>query len=519
MRRNNLVFGEVFGVSETVDADGAEREAFGRLQATLPRMFRDIFPDRTTARTIVVLPSLSLDAAMLAKISGVHHYEERMLSMLMLLRLPRARVIYLSSEPISEAIVDYYLHLLQGVPAAHARARLTLLACHDASARPLSAKILERPRLLQRIRAALGPPGAAHIAAFAVSPLERSLALALGAPIYGCDPDLRSLGSKSGGRKLFREVGALTPDGIEDLGDESQIAAALVELKSRDPGLRRAVVKLNEGFSGDGNALFRFDGAPEGRALAPWIRERLPRLAFEAAGTSWEAYADKVQDMGAIVEAFIEGGEKRSPSAQFRIDPLGAALPVSTHDQVLGGPSGQVFLGCRFPADPAYRMSIQSEAARVAGALAQRGALGRLGVDFVSVRRGGAWVNYAIEINLRKGGTTHPFLMLQFLTDGAYDPETGEFRTPAGQTRCYYATDNLQSQDYRGLTPHDLVDIAVVNGLHYDGAVNEGAVFHLIGALSEFGKLGVVCVGATRERADSVYRRTVDFLDRAKEGD
>jgi hypothetical protein len=178
-----------------------------------------------------------------------------------------------------------------------------------------------------------------------------------------------------------------------------------------------------------------------------------------------------------------------------------------------------VFLGCRFPADPAYRMSIQSEAARVAGALAQRGALGRLGVDFVSVRRGGAWVNYAIEINLRKGGTTHPFLMLQFLTDGAYDPETGEFRTPAGQTRCYYATDNLQSQDYRGLTPHDLVDIAVVNGLHYDGAVNEGAVFHLIGALSEFGKLGVVCVGATRERADSVYRRTVDILDRAKEGD
>jgi hypothetical protein len=36
----------------------------------------------------------------------------------------------------------------------------------------------------------------------------------------------------------------------------------------------------------------------------------------------------------------------------------------------------------------------------------------------------------------------------------------------------------------------------------------------LIGALSEFGKLGVVCIGQTPERADTLYRRTVEVLDR-----
>ena len=52
--------------------------------------------------------------------------------------------------------------------------------------------------------------------------------------------------------------------------------------------------------------------------------------------------------------------------------------------------------------------------------------LGRFAVDFVVVRDGaGAWTPYAIELNLRKGGTTHPFLTLQFLTDGRYDPEHG----------------------------------------------------------------------------------------------
>jgi hypothetical protein len=39
-------------------------------------------------------------------------------------------------------------------------------------------------------------------------------------------------------------------------------------------------------------------------------------------------------------------------------------------------------------------------------------------------------------------------------------------------------------------------------------------VFHLIGALSEFGKLGMVCVGPTLERARELFRATVAVLDR-----
>ena len=51
--------------------------------------------------------------------------------------------------------------------------------------------------------------------------------------------------------------------------------------------------------------------------------------------------------------------------------------------------------------------------------LAGLGVLGRFAVDFVVVQdESGAWTPYAIELNLRKGGTTHPFLTLQFLTDG-----------------------------------------------------------------------------------------------------
>ena len=494
--------------------DIQETKAFHELQARLPEMFERVFPDRLQPRCVLIVPSLTLDADVLSKISGAHHYEERLLCLLLLLRLPATRVIYVTSEHISEPIIDYFLHLLPGIPYRHARERLTLLSCHDASAKPLSAKILERRRLLERISHELGDRASAHMVCFNVSPLERSLAVRLGIPIYGCDPDLLPLGSKSGGRKLFRGAGVAIPDGFEDLADEHDIIDALVDLKRQKPDMRKAVVKLNEGFSGEGNAMFRYDDAPDGRALKTWVRDRLSSLIFEAKDMTLDLFNAKIAEMGGVVEAFIDGDDKRSPSARFRIDPLGALDAISTHDQVLGGKAGQVFIGCRFPADEEYRLGIQSEGMKAAEMLHEQGVLGRFGVDFISVRKPDGWHHYAIEINLRKGGTTHPFILLQFLTDGSYDPKTGLFHTADGRPRFYYASDNLESDRYRGVTPHDLIDIAVRHDIHFHGATQEGVVFHLIGALSQYGKLGTVCVGSSHDRARQLYLETVDILDR-----
>lgn len=504
---------EYASVTAIGTAANAEVEDFQTLQDRLEKTFRSLAPP-DAPRTVLIVPSLSMDAEVLAAIPGAHHYEERMLCYLMLLRKPRTRVIYVSSYPIPESIIDYYLHLLPGIPAQHARSRLILLSCHDGSSAALTDKILDRPRLLERLRASIPDPDAAYMICFNVTDHERSLALRLNLPIYGCDPDLLHWGSKSGSRKIFREAGIERPEGFEDLRGIDEIADALVRLRARRPGIRRAVVKLEEGFSGEGNALFSYEGAPEGSGLRKWVGDRLPRLAFEAKDMTWELFAQKLSVMGGIVEEFIEGDLKRSPSVQFRVDPLGRLEAVSTHDQVLGGESGQVFLGCLFPADEEYRLGIQESGMKAARALAAKGVLGRFAIDFLSVKDEDGWRHYAIEINLRRGGTTHPFLMLEYLTGGQYDPGTGTFLTPSGQTRCYYASDNVQSDAYRGLLPADLIDIAAVNGLHFDTASQQGVMFHLIGALSEFGKLGVLCIAQTREQAEDFHRRTTGVLDR-----
>jgi hypothetical protein len=493
---------------------GPEREVeeFERLKPRLAAVWDALTMREEEPHTAVVVPSLTLDQSELRKIAGASFYEERLLFLLIRLRNPRARMVYVTSQPVHPIILEYYLQFLAGIPASHARSRLTLLCADDASPRSLTEKILERPRLLERIRAGIMDPSKAYLSVFNSTPLERKLAVLLGIPLNGCDPQLAHLGTKSGSRKVFRKAGVDLPPGFEDLHTLREIEEALSELRARRPGLRRAVIKLDESFSGEGNALLRY---PESSSPAA-LREALRRVEFSVPNETPDAYFDKLARMGGIVEEFIEARDKLSPSAQLRISPRGDVIPISTHDQILGGPSGQVFLGCRFPACDEYRLMVQEAGMRIGRVLADFGVMSRFGIDFLVHRddASGAWTVTALEINLRMGGTTHPFLALQFLTGGSLDPSTGLFRSPSGHTKYYKATDNLFSEQYRGLLPEDLVDILTVNTLHYSHATESGVLFHLIGALSEFGKLGVTAIASSPAQVDELYAHTLEVLDR-----
>jgi hypothetical protein len=490
-----------------------ERHAFEILQRGLAPMFSRVFCDPRAARTVVVIPSMSLDHEELAKLPGATRYEERFLCLLMLLQLPATEVVYITSERVAPPIVAYYLRLVRGVDPADARRRLTMVSCDDRSPAPLTEKILARPELVHRIRELIHDPAAAHITCFTATALERTLAVQLGIPLYGCDPALNFLGTKSGSRDVFHHAGVLTPPGFEHLRGDEDMIRALVELKRGHPSVRRAVIKLEEGFSGEGNAIFPYHGAPDGPALDRWVRTVLPsRVRFVAAGETWETYSQEFARMGGIVEAFVSSDEVRSPSVQCRIDPTGAMQIISTHDQILGGASGQIYLGCTFPVESSCTAGLHEAARRVTAVLAREGVVGRFSVDFVSTRAHNEWHHHAIEINLRKGGTTHPFLTLQLLTDGTYDSESGLFHTPAGRPCYYVASDNLCDPAYTLLTPDLVISAAAKAGLEYNFATESGVVFHLMGTLSEYGKLGAVCIAPTREGSHALLAETLTML-------
>lgn len=503
------------------DLGMSEEEAqkkFDALQKKLRALWRTINHMSSDEQTIIVVPSISVDVSIPGPL--LQAYEERFLFLLLLLRQPKARLIYVTSQAIPSDIVDYYLHLLPGVIASQARKRLFMLSPLDGSSRPLSLKICERPKFIQRINSLILDHDRAHLVPFMNTILERDLALMLEIPMYGADPKFFPFGTKSGSRRLFSQEHVKHPLGVEDIRTFQDLAHAIVQIRRARPSLQQVIVKHDEGVGGMGNASLDLEGLPQvgsQNELAA-IEKRLQNLRFEVPEVTTEWYFNTLKKQGGVVEERIQGKEIRSPSAQIRNTPLGEVELLSTHDQVLGGPTGQSYFGARFPADEAYSVEIMREAAKVGKRLAKEGVLGRLAIDFIAVKSSkGNWETYAIEINLRKGGTTHPFLTLQFLTDGAYDAEAGVFKTAERRNKYFVATDHLESPRYRVFTYEDIFDIVAEEGLHFDQSCQTGVVFHMMSALGEFGRIGLTAIGDSHAEAEALHQKTVSALDKAAE--
>jgi len=453
--------------------------------------------ERAPRRSMVVVPSRPIDMADEPPAKS-QAFEERLLCSLLMLDDPELHIVYVTSSPVAGSTVEYYLSLLPEIRRRHARRRLTLLSAGDESPRPLSEKLLEQPELLEQVRRALPDPALTQLVPYTTTELERDLAVALDLPMYGADPRHWFLGTKSGCRELFARAGAPYPIGVERIAGAHQAIVAIARMRALRPSIEQVVVKLNDGVAGRGNAIVDLRGLPRpgGDDQHELIAARLATMAPEAEDLGVPAYLDKLAEQGGIVEERITGADLRSPSVQLNITPSGEVEIVSTHDQLLGGPSGQVYLGCSFPAAPEYAATIIAIARRVGAELARAGVIGRSAVDFV-VARGcdGEWQPYAIELNLRKGGTTHPFLTADLLTGGA--------------VQHYVASDHLE---VAGLCGEEAVAELERQGLSYCPRRRVGVVLHMLGCAGPLGRIGATALGASAEEAWALYDATARLL-------
>lgn len=460
----------------------------------------------TELRTMVLIPSIDIAPNLLEELAiALPAYEERTLYLLLALQRPELRIVLVTSSPVAPDTIDYYLGLMADPDGA--RRRLTTVVVGDAAPRPLAAKLLDRPEVVQELRTAIGDPHAAFIAPFNVGLPERDLALALGVPLYGPDVRFYSYGTKSGGRELFSHVGVAHPAGAEQMASVDDLVTALTALRSANPALVSVVVKLGDSVYGIGNVVVPMTGLPgpgdPGADAA--LRERLHTYLDDE-------YLIRLAADPGIVEEMVWGEEIISPSVQLRILAGGSDGLVCTHDQLMGGDNGQAFIGCRFPAGEEYAAMIVAQADLVRHRLAREGVVGRFGIDFVVARRGDAWHPYAVEINLREGGTSHPFGTLFLLAGGGCDPSGAHFATARGEPRCYVATDDLEDPRVRGIPISAFLAAADAAGLGWDPTAQTGVVWHMLAALGPLGRVGVTAIGADRAEAQDLFDRCGEFV-------
>ena len=434
---------------------------------------------------VVTLPSFSMGESLFAhyarRIPALEH--RYLLSYLLLARHPTCEVVFLTCADPGRATLDYYASLVPEPLRDNARRRFRCVSLDDRGPRAVAAKLLDRPDLLEALRVSFGDRPVL-IEPWIVTADEVAVAVALQGSINGADPDLLPLAYKSAGRRLFAEAGVPMPIGCEDIHTAEDVVAAAKRIRTARPAATRALVKLDDSGAGDGNALLDLTGdvLAQVHALPAWYHADLSH--------------------GAVVEELIAGQGFTSPSVQVDIRPGGLVEVLSTHEQHLGGPNCQVYLGCRLPADPDHAALVAQYGRRIGESLAAAGVLGRFGVDFAVVRdSAGRPAAYALEINLRKGGTTHPYLTLRNLAPGWYDMEQGRWVCMDGTERGYVSTDNLLDSAWVGRDPGSVIGAIQAAGLAFDHASRTGVVLHMLSGLAIDGRLGLTAIGTSADDA------------------
>jgi hypothetical protein len=485
-------------------------EAFARLQARLGPALEANRGGSTTDHVMIALPSYSVSESLLSHYADrVPALEHRYLNALCVTaRIESCDLVYISTRAPSPEIVGYYISLVpEAGRESMARRLRTIEVPADGTSRSVAARMADRPDLVAALREHIGDRSA-FIEPWNVTEHEVRLALALDVPINGTDPDLRPLAFKGAGRRLFRAAGVPTPLGREEVRTVDHVVDAVNWIGRQRPLLGGVVVKHDDSGAGDGNVVLDLRPMHHAEDPGAWLRDQVEALP------DW--YRSDLL-LGGVVEERIAGERFSSPSAQVDIRPSGEIVVLATHEQVLGGDGGQVYLGCRFPADPAYAPELAEHAAKVGAALAAQGAIGRFSVDFVTAIAPGAdsWDVYAIEVNLRKGGTTHPYSALRNLVPGRYDTEAGQWITNDGETRAYTSTDNLVHESWLGLEAADVIDWVARAGLQFDPVTKVGTVLHMLAGLAIDGRFGVTAIARTPDEADAMYeavRTTVQRL-------
>lgn len=483
-------------------------DEFAGLQERLGSALAANRPGSGVEHVVVALPSYSVGESLLS------HYAERipalehryLMAQLLLNRIESCDFVFLCCEAPGDEVLDYYRTLVPRAARERLRARYCQVVIPDRSAGSLAAKLLDRPDLLAELRELIGGRPAL-IEPWNVTDAEVEVAVRLDVPINGTSPVLRPAAFKSAGRRLFTQAGVPIPTGYEDVHDVADVLAAIEQIRRRHPDARGVVIKHDDSGAGDGNVAVPVRGA-DGLPLSnDAIRDAIVALP------AWYL-ADLAA--GGVVEELIVGEEFSSPSVQVDLRPDSSVVVLATHDQILGGPSGQVYMGCRFPADPSYAPVLAQHGAAIGAQLASLGATGRCSADFATARGpAGNWAVYALEINLRKGGTTHPYAALRNLVPGHYDPATGRWVTAHdGSARAYRATDNVVDPSWTGRPPTSVIAAIADAGLQFDPKQGTGVVLHMLSCLAVDGRFGATAIGANREHADQLYNAMLTAVSR-----
>jgi hypothetical protein len=122
---------------------------------------------------------------------------------------------------------------------------------------------------------------------------------------------------------------------------------------------------------------------------------------------------------------------------------------------------------------------------------------------------------YALEVNLRKGGTTHAYAALRNLVPGRYDAQAGTWTGQGGDCTAYVCTDNLIDPSWIGMAPGQVIAAIEAAGIGFDHRTRLGVVLHMLAGLGIDGRIGLIAFGRDPAQARAFYGRAAAVIAQA----
>jgi hypothetical protein len=464
---------------------------------------------------------------------GLNYYDMRPLAQILWAAEPGTNIIFVTAMPVDESMVQ---HVLRSLPNAdEVRKRIHFVSLNDGGSDFLSQKLLDDKHkgALRKIKQTMEHIGSPTVLLpYMGGPYEWQIAKELGIPdsVYAAHPTMFYWGSKSGGRKVFKDamktyrgtkkVRIKLAEGAEDVYNVDAAALGVEALLKKHPDAKKVAVKLNLGSSGEGNL---FPDVAGWGALTHEERRRLLQEKLDAAKVGIpdetghiDSFAEIMAKEGAAIEQFIPGIDRATfPSVQSEILPDGSVRILSSHEQILVDRNN--YVGATLSADKRYRKAVERAAYEAAKQLAARGIVGRFGTDFAAVPQDdGTWDIYYIENNIRLTGTTHPLVAASGLTGASY--KGGKLRNSDAKGSVRYKSNdhdvrpNLTGLDVDGFLSH--FDKDENKDVLFDPERRSGVLFHLLPAVKAAGNVGYTIIASSQKAVQAIQDRLTASLNR-----
>ncbi|MAW07052.1 MAG: hypothetical protein CME61_02090 [Halobacteriovoraceae bacterium] len=454
----------------------------------------------------IVIPSMSFDRELLEGIEGVSHYELRSLWEILRVKDKNVYVTFVSSYKIPFSTLKHFKEIYNLSAEEFSRVSFVEIS-RKKNILSLTKNILIDESALKKIKKTFKCENVL-LEPFVFTHQEKALSRLLEIPSWYDHPQMNYFHTKSGNRFIVGSSAPM-PDGLGDLFSFDAVVKGVIKLKNDKPGLESCMVKLNFGVSGQGNMKLDLPSGKAWEALLPKEKEDSIRNCFESAklfNKTLKAsdFKQRIIEEGAVVEEFISNEIISSPSAQIFCKPDSIDL-ISTHHQILDK-SGQKFLGGSYPCDDQFRKKIEKFSIKVGEKLKDLKVFGVVSIDFlISKNQKTSELDYhLIELNIRKGGTTHPFMLSNFAIKSNEHFEAGPPSREFTDNYVYRSNDNFYPCRTRYSCQKDILEKATADGILFSRKKKEGVIFHLLSSYEETGKVGYTILASSKDRIDQL---------------